>query len=95
MSKRMTDREKLLFKLNRLNDSEIADLLTYLSGLERASLERGRRERGKGDPVEDELLALLSSSYESRRARQVFEWESVRRKADIAAPAQLARRAQR
>ncbi|MDX2030947.1 MAG: hypothetical protein SF339_09780 [Blastocatellia bacterium] len=90
MSKRMTDREKLLFKLNRLNDNEIADLLTYLSGME-----RGKRERGKGDPVEDELLALLSSSYESRRARQVFEWESVRRKADIAAPPQLARRAQR
>lgn len=90
MSKRMTDREKLLFKLNRLNDSEITDLLTYLSGLE-----RGKRERGKADPVEDELLTMLSSSYESRRARQVFEWESVRRKAEGAGQPLAVRRAQR
>ncbi|MFN0084514.1 MAG: hypothetical protein ACKVX9_03925 [Blastocatellia bacterium] len=90
MSKRMTDREKLLFKLNRLNDNEITDLLTYLSGLE-----RGKREHGKADSVEDELVTMLSASYESRRARQVFEWESVRRKAEGAGQAQASRHARR
>ncbi|MBD0327600.1 MAG: hypothetical protein ICV68_14280, partial [Pyrinomonadaceae bacterium] len=31
---------------------------------------------------EDELVALLADAPENRRARQVFEWEAVRRKAD-------------
>jgi len=27
----------------------------------------------------DDLIILLSDAYENRRARQVFEWESLRR----------------
>ena len=28
----------------------------------------------------DDLIVLLSNSYENKRARQVIEWESIRRK---------------
>ncbi len=91
MSKRMTDRERLLFKLNRLNDSEVRDLLAYLSGLERKS----REPRGVADGTDDELLAMLSASYECRRARQVFEWEAARRKAELSGSLGGTRYAQR
>ena len=31
---------------------------------------------------EDDLLTSLSNAYENRRARQVFEWEAIRRRAE-------------
>jgi len=57
--------------------------------LERAT-ERALERVGFGDGVaeaitqtsEDELLTMLSAARENRRARQVFEWESVRRKVE-------------
>ncbi len=79
MSKRLTNREKLLSKLNNLSEKEIGELLKYAMALERG---------GGGDlgaetipqTSEDELLIMLSAALENRRARQVFEWESVRRR---------------
>ncbi len=79
MSKRLTNREKLLSKLNNLSEKEIGELLKYAIALERG---------GGGDlgaetipqTSEDELLIMLSAALENRRARQVFEWESVRRR---------------
>jgi hypothetical protein len=85
MSKRLTNREKLLSKLNNLSENEIGEILKYAMTLERAT------ERvGYGDGVteaipqtsEDELLIMLSAARENRRARQVFEWESVRRRVE-------------
>jgi hypothetical protein len=81
MSKRLTNREKLLSKLNNLSDKEIGELLKYVTTLERG---------GHCDVVidaisqtsDDELLIMLSSARENRRARQVFEWESVRRRVE-------------
>lgn len=81
MSKRLTNREKLLSKLNNLSENEIADLLKYAVTMERVKY---------GDSVteaipqtsEDDLLTMLSSARENRRARQVFEWESVRRRVE-------------
>ncbi len=78
MNKRSTNREKLLTKLNHLSDTEIGELLNYLS-----HLEKGRH--GSFEPAEDELLLVLSSARENRRARQVFEWESARRRAEAKA----------
>ena len=89
MSKRLTNREKLLSKLNNLSENEIGEILKYAMALER-STERALERVGYGDGVaeaipqtsEDELLIMLSSARENRRARQVFEWESVRRKVE-------------
>jgi len=89
MSKRLTNREKLLSKLNSLSENEIGEILKYAMALERAT-ERATERVGYGDGVteaipqtsEDELLIMLSSARENRRARQVFEWESVRRRVE-------------
>ncbi len=78
MSKRLTNRDKLLSKLNHLSESEIGELLGYIS-----TLEKGKHNNS--DAPEDELLAMLSSARENRRARQVFEWESARRRAEAKA----------
>ncbi|MGH9767455.1 MAG: hypothetical protein ACREAB_08485 [Blastocatellia bacterium] len=84
MSKRLTNREKLLSKLSTFSENEIGELLKYAATLEKS---------GYGDttpePIaqtsEDELLILLSAARENRRARQVFEWESARRRVEVKA----------
>src|SRR4030095_290700 len=38
---------------------------------------------------EDELLASLADAQENRRARQAYEWEAVRRKAERRAAARV------
>ena len=89
MSKRLTNREKLLSKLNSLSENEIGEILKYATALERTT-ERAIERVGYGDGVteaipqtsEDELLTMLSAARENRRARQVFEWESVRRRVE-------------
>jgi hypothetical protein len=80
MSKRLTNREKLLSKLNQLSDSEIEELLNFIS-----ALEKGKRGAANSDISEDELVTMLSAARENRRARQVFEWESARRRAEAKA----------
>lgn len=93
MSKRLTDRERLFHKLQQMTDIEVEDVLDYLSLLERnknQQAERGvmgtmkdQRTFQTNQSSDDELLALLSSAYENRRACQVFEWEAARRKSEI------------
>ena len=83
MGKRLTNREKLSFKLDHLNDQEVQEVLDYVS-----IMEAMKRERAQPEILEDELLALLSTAQENRRARQVFEWEAVRRRSDARASAQ-------
>ena len=90
MSKRLTDRERLLNKLQQMTDSEVEDLLDYVSLMERTTQRHAPREVPRNSknalgsrPSEDELLALLSTAYENRRALQVFEWETARRRAEM------------
>lgn len=80
MSKRLTDRERLFSKLNHLSDSEIEEVLDFIS-----RVETKRHERAQREVSDDDLLTTLSSARENCRARQVFEWESVRRKAEARA----------
>lgn len=79
MSRRLNNREKLAFKLDRLSDGEIQELLEYLQIME--SMKLDKTDEGM---IEDELLAMLASARENRRARQVYEWESTRRMAERA-----------
>jgi hypothetical protein len=95
MSKRLTDREKLLFKLDHLTDSEVEEVLEYVSIMEAMKHERrqddvlsDQRPDGLQDLLDDDLLASLSAALENRRARQVFEWEAVRRRAEVRASTQ-------
>lgn len=88
MSKRLTNREKLLSKLNNLTENQIAELLKFVAILEKGRSGDANPETASQIPTqasEDELLVSLSAARENRRARQVFEWESVRRRAEVRA----------
>ena len=77
MAKRLTERQRLALKLDLLNDAEVNEVLDYIS-----IMESMRRATAIPGLWEDELISLLADAPENRRARQVFEWEAVRRKAD-------------
>jgi hypothetical protein len=77
MAKRLTERQRLALKLDSLNDTEVVEVLDYISIMEsmrRASLLPGTWE--------DDLVSLLADARENKRARQAFEWEAVRRRAE-------------
>ncbi len=83
MAKRITERQRLAFKLESLNDTEVKEVLDYISIME--SMRRASSPMGlRGD---DDLVTLLADAHENLRARQAFEWESVRRRADRRADA--------
>ncbi len=77
MAKRITNRQHLALKLDALNDREVLEVLDYISIME--SMRRAVVAPGLW---EDELIALLADAQENKRARQAFEWEAVRRRAE-------------
>lgn len=77
MAKRITERQRLALKLDSLNDAEVNEVLDYI-----AIMESMRRANSAPGLFEDELISLLADAPENKRARQVFEWEAVRRRAD-------------
>lgn len=81
MAKKNTERLRLALKLDSLNDSEVGEVLDYISVMETMN-------HSKIAPAmwEDDLVSLLSEATENKRARQAFEWEAVRRRAERRAP---------
>ena len=77
MAKTESQRQILALKLDALNESEVREVLDYI-----ALMESMRRSRSVPSTWEDEVLAVLADARENRRARQIFEWEAVRRKAE-------------
>lgn len=77
MSRQLTNRDKLSFHLDHLSESEIQEVLDYVS-----IMETMKREAAQPEVFEDELLTLLSASVENRRARQVYEWDAIRKRSD-------------
>ncbi len=88
MAKRITERQRLALKLEHLSDTEVHEVLDYIS-----IMESMRRAAAQAGSWEDELVSLLAGSKENERARQAFEWESVRRRAERRAALSLAARA--
>ena len=84
MAKRITERQRLAFKLDALTDTEVKEVLDYIS-----IMESMRRAAAPAGLWEDDLVALLADSPENKRARQAYEWESVRRRAERRAAATL------
>lgn len=84
MAKKITERQRLAFKLDALNDSEVKEVLDYIS-----MMESMRRINTRPSGREDELVAMLADSRENLRARQAFEWENERRKAERRAATSL------
>ena len=79
MATQLTNREKLAFKLDHLSDSEIQEVTEYISIME------SMRRPHHANAFDDDLVAALSSAYENRRAQQVYEWEAVRQRSELAA----------
>ena len=77
MATTASQRQFLALKLDALTESEVQEVLDYI-----AIMESMRRSRTVPSIWEDEVLAVLADAHENRRARQAFEWEAVRRKAD-------------
>lgn len=86
MAKRITERERLAFKLDALTETEVKEVLDYIS-----IMESMRRATARPGVWEDELIASLADSRENRRAQQAFEWESARRRSERRAAATLPR----
>ena len=83
MGKTVSQRQILARKLEALNESEVCELLDYISTME------SRPVRPAPSSGEDEVLTALADARENRRARQAFEWEVVRRKAEKRAAAKV------
>ena len=84
MANNVNPRQFLALKLEALSESEVGEVLDYIS-----AMESNKPVRTPASVLDDELLASLADAQENRRARQAFEWEAVRRKAERRAAARV------
>ena len=84
MGRTVSQRQFLAQKLETLNEAEVCEVLDYISAMETT-----RRSRTVPATCEDEVLSVLAEARENRRARQCFEWEAVRRRAEKRAAARV------
>ena len=82
MADTVNQRQFLALKLEALSESEVGEVLDYISVIESM-----RRSKSTPLVLDDEVLTALADALENRRARQAFEWEVVRRKAEKRAAA--------
>ncbi len=61
-------------EIDKLNDNDAIAVINYIS-----QLLSNRISKSKEPKLNDDLILSLSDAYENRRARQVVEWEKVRR----------------
>ena len=76
MAKRITKRQLLGMKLESLDDVEVQEVLDYLTVIE--TLRRSRNSAAR----QDDIVELLAEAQENKRARQAFDWEVTRRRAE-------------
>lgn len=85
MANPVNQRQFLASKLDALTETEVGEVLDYIS-----VMESNRRPLKTSSSVpDDEVLTDLADARENRRARQAFEWEAVRRKAEKRAAAKV------
>lgn len=65
---------KITGEISKLNDAEASAVMDYIS-----ALLTKRSSKFINNQSNDDLIVSLSDAHENRRARQVFEWERVRR----------------
>lgn len=66
--------QNIASEIDKLNENETLAVVGYIS-----QLLSTRISRQKENYLNDDLIVSLSDAYENRRARQVVEWEKVRR----------------
>jgi len=82
MANNPNQRQFLASKVEALSETEVGEVLDYIS-----TMESSRRAKITSAAFEDEVVMSLADAQENRRARQAFEWEAVRRKAEKRAAA--------
>ena len=82
MANTTNQRQFLASKLEALSESEVGEVLDYIS-----MMESNRRIKPTLGALDDEVVIALADAQENQRARQAFEWEAVRRKAEKRAAA--------
>ena len=82
MANTTNQRQFLASKLEALSEIEVGEVLDYIS-----TMESTRRAKIASGAQDDEVVIALADAQENRRARQAFEWEAVRRKAEKRAAA--------
>ena len=82
MANNTNERQFLASKLEALSETELGEVLDYIS-----TMESNRRAKTTSGALDDEVVMALADAQENRRARQAFEWEAVRRKAEKRAAA--------
>lgn len=65
-------------EIDKLNENETSAVLEYIS-----ELLTSRSPKPIENLPGDDLIMTLGDAYENKRARQVFEWERVRRQNSI------------
>ena len=65
---------KIASEINKLNENESLAVLDYIS-----TLLTKRSFKSKTNQSNDDLIVSLADAHENKRARQVLEWERVRR----------------
>ena len=72
----MVNRKKrnVASEIDKLNENETSEVLDYIS-----EILSTRNPKPIENLPNDDLIVTLSDAYENKRARQVFEWERVRR----------------
>ena len=77
MANNPNQRQFLASKLEALSETEVGEVLDYIS-----TIESDRRAKIASGSFDDEVVMALADAQENRRARQAFEWEAERRKAE-------------
>ena len=84
MANTTNQRQFLALKLEALSETEVGEVLDYIS-----TMESSRRAKTIAPALDDEVVMALADAQENQRARQAFEWEAVRRKAEKRAAAKV------
>ena len=82
MANNPNQRQFLASKLEALCEIEVGEVVDYIS-----MMESSRRAKITSAALDDEVVMTLADAQENQRARQAFEWEAVRRKAEKRAAA--------
>ena len=77
MANNPNQRQFLASKVEALSETEVGEVLDYIS-----TMESDRKAKTASGSFDDEVVMDLADARENRRARQAFEWEAVRRKAE-------------
>jgi hypothetical protein len=81
-NKEMVSRKNrnVVSEIDKLNENETSAVLDYISEILSSRSPKPIENLANSN---DDLIGTLSDAYENKRARQVFEWERVRRQNSI------------